>query len=113
MAGTALQRLTTIIDKGAIQEGYSPSRLPGLGYVKQSRTSPLECTIYEPVVCLILRGRKRVSAGPLAVDFGAGELLIVSHDLPVLSEVTDAPYLALILALDTDVLGSLIGQIGQ
>jgi len=47
------------------------------------------------------------------VDFGAGELLIVSHDLPVLSQVTEAPYLALILALDMDVLGSLIGRIGQ
>lgn len=106
-----LDRLASIIDDLATSEGYSQSRIPGMGYVKQSAPSPLTCTMYEPVVCLILRGRKRTAAGPLEVDFGPGESLIVSHDVPVLSEVTEAPYLALILSIDMEVLGSLVDQI--
>lgn len=109
----ALERLTSLIDSLALPEGYSDSPLDGLGFVHQSAPSALTCTVYEPVVCLILRGRKRTSAGTTTVDFGARQSLIVSHDLPVLSEVTVAPYLALILRLDMNVLHSLVDQIQQ
>jgi len=107
----SLADLASLISLQATREGYSTSSLPGLGYVRQSASSPHECSMYEPVLCLILRGRKRTTAGPLDVHFGPGESLIVSHDLPVMSEVTDAPYLALILALDMDILGTLVDQI--
>ncbi|MEZ5416746.1 MAG: AraC family transcriptional regulator [Vicinamibacterales bacterium] len=86
--------------------GYVSSRLPGLGVLSQTAPAPLEATVYEPVLCLILRGRKRTIAGPLSVDFGPGESLIVSHDLPVVSQVTACPYLALILSLDIEILRS-------
>lgn len=86
--------------------GYLPSRLPGLGVVRQTSPTPIEATVYEPVLCLILRGRKRTLAGPLSVDFGPGESLIVSHDLPVVSQVTEYPYLALILSLNIGILRS-------
>lgn len=48
----------------------------------------------------------------MTVDFGPGESLIVSHDLPVLSQVTECPYLALILSLDVDILRSLMHEVG-
>lgn len=87
--------------------GYIPSRLPGLGVMQSSAPTPVEATVYDPCLCLILRGRKRTLAGPVSVDFGAGESLIVSHDLPVVAQVTECPYLALILSLDLGVLRSL------
>ncbi|MEZ4463007.1 MAG: AraC family transcriptional regulator [bacterium] len=66
--------------------------------------TPIEATIYEPVVCLILQGRKDVTHGSRTVSFGPGEALLVSHDLPVESRVTEAspeaPYLAVVLTLD-------------
>ena len=86
--------------------GYMSSRLPGLGAVRQTSPTPNEATVYEPVLCLILRGRKRTLAGPTSVDFGPGESLIVSHALPVVSQVTECPYLALILSLDIGILRS-------
>lgn len=92
-------------------DGYVRSRLPGLGVVRHASPTPLEATVYEPVLCLILRGRKRTLAGTVAVDFGAGESLIVSHDVPVVSQVTDCPYLALILALDLEVLRSVGAEV--
>lgn len=85
-------------------EGYVAVDLPHLSFIRQAVASPLEATIYEPVLCLILRGRKRTLAGTLSVDFGPGESLIVSHVVPVVSEVTQAPYFALLLSLDIDLL---------
>ncbi|MGE0040438.1 MAG: AraC family transcriptional regulator N-terminal domain-containing protein [Vicinamibacterales bacterium] len=93
--------------------GYVPSRLPGLGVVRQVSSTPIEATVYEPVLCLILRGRKRTFAGAVSVDFGPGESLIVSHDLPVVSQVTECPYLALILSLDIGILRSVGEQIEE
>lgn len=94
-------------------EGYFPGGVPGLGFVRHSVPTPVEATIYEPVVCLILRGRKQTTAGPMAVDFGPGESLVVSHDLPVLSQVTECPYLALILSLDISLLRTLASEVDE
>jgi len=94
-------------------EGYFPGELPGLGFVRYTAPTPIEATVYEPVVCLILRGRKCTTAGPMAVSFGPGESLVVSHDLPVLSQVTECPYLALILSLDISLLRSLMNEVEE
>jgi predicted permease len=45
------------------------------------------------------------------VDFGAGQSLIVSHDLPVVAQVTECPYLALILSFDVGILRSVGDEI--
>jgi len=108
-----LERLALAFPTASGSEGYLPGGLPGLGFVRHSAPTPLEGIVYEPVVCLILRGRKRTTAGPITVDFGPGESLIVSHDLPVLSQVTECPYLALILSVDVDILRSLMDEVGE
>ncbi|MEZ4425938.1 MAG: AraC family transcriptional regulator [Gemmatimonadota bacterium] len=108
-----LQRLAGAIPDSGGVEGYVSGALPGLGFLRHSAPTPIEGTVYEPVVCLILRGRKRTTAGSMAVEFGPGESLIVSHALPVLSQVTECPYLAMTLALDIGILRSLVDQIDE
>jgi AraC-like DNA-binding protein len=68
--------------------------------LRQRAPSPIEASLYEPVLCLILQGRKEVTIGEQALSFGPGECLLVSSDLPVRSRVTKAPYLALVLEID-------------
>lgn len=90
---------------------------PGLFAIRYSHPTAFEATIYNPVLCLILRGRKETSVGAQSVSFGPGEALIVSHDLPVTSRVIEAspaaPYLALILSLDIPVLRSLDEELDE
>ena len=74
--------------------------MDGLLILRQDAPSPLEASLYEPVLCLILRGRKTVTIGDRTLSFGPGECLLVSHDLPVRSSVVQAPYLSLVLELD-------------
>lgn len=93
------------------------SPLPGLTLLRCTQPTPLEATLYEPVICLILQGSKETVLGERALHFGAGESLIVSHELPVVSRITlaspEKPYLAAILTIDLALLRSLYEQVAD
>jgi AraC-like DNA-binding protein len=74
--------------------------IDGLVLLRQDAPSSFEASLYEPVLCLILRGRKQVSIGERTLSFGPGECLLVGTDLPVRSRITRAPYLSLVFAVD-------------
>ncbi len=67
---------------------------------RQDSPGPQEASVYQPVFCLILQGRKVVSIGDRTLSVGSGECLLVTHDLPVLSRITRAPYLSLVFTVD-------------
>jgi AraC-like DNA-binding protein len=81
--------------------------------LRQSSPSPLEASLYEPVLCLILQGRKEVSIGERTLSFGPGECLLVSNDLPVSSRITRAPYLALVLKVDVASIRKLYDEVAE
>lgn len=84
--------------------------IDGLLLLRQGTPSPLTATIYEPVLCLILQGRKQVAIGDETLSFGPGECLLVSHDLPVTSRISKAPYLALVFEIDLPTVRRLYGE---
>ena len=89
--------------------------MPAVVLLRQTSPSALDPTMYEPVVCLILQGRKETFLGDERFEFGPGESLLVTHDVPVNARVTVAtpttPYLALILQLDFALLRSLESEL--
>lgn len=68
--------------------------------------------MYEPVVCLVLRGRKETTFGDRTFDVGVGDCLLVSHDLPVVARIVEAPYLALLFDVNLDTLRGLYDELG-
>jgi AraC-like DNA-binding protein len=85
----------------------------GLALFRQQSPSSFEASMYEPVLCLILQGRKAVSVGEQTLAFGPGECLLVSHDLPVRSRITKAPYLSLVLQLDVATIRKLYDEVTE
>jgi AraC-like DNA-binding protein len=85
----------------------------GLALFRQHSPSSFEASMYEPVLCLILQGRKAVSLGDQTLAFGPGECLLVSHDLPVRSRITKAPYLSLVLQLDVATIRKLYDEVTE
>ncbi|MCB1017320.1 MAG: AraC family transcriptional regulator [Acidimicrobiales bacterium] len=67
--------------------------------------------VYDPVVCLVVRGAKETATTDRRYPVGEGQFLVVTHDMPVVARITRAsperPYLALILSLDRDTLADL------
>ena len=108
---TLTRQATEHFDKRGDTPQSIVTPMPGLTLLQSSETTELEATIYDPVICLILRGEKETTAGGRTIRFGAGESLIVSHSLPVVSRITQAtqkaPYLAIILSIDLSILRAL------
>lgn len=97
---------------------YSPhgatytSALPGLRLLKHPVVTEFEATLYEPVVCVVLRGRKETTFGERTFRVAEGDCLLISHDLPVVSRVVEAPYMALLLDVNLETLRGLYDEIG-
>jgi len=85
--------------------------------LKQCFPSELNATFYESALCLILQGKKEIIAGQRSFGFGVGELLIVSHEMPVVSQITEAsestPYIALVLRLDNSIIRGLHDEFAE
>ncbi|WP_374372443.1 AraC family transcriptional regulator N-terminal domain-containing protein [Dongia sp.] len=94
--------------------GLAETPIPGLTTVRATAQSRLVYAISRPLVCLVLQGSKRVTMGSQAFDFGAGDSLMISADVPTVSQITRAsvaaPYFSLVLELDTGVIADLVMQ---
>jgi AraC-like DNA-binding protein len=93
------------------QQAVQP--MDGLLLLRQDSPSSFEASLYAPVLCLILQGRKQVSIGERTLSFGPGECLLVSHDLPVCSRITKAPYLALVFEVDVAIIRKLYDEVAE
>ena len=91
--------------------------LPGVLLLQSAQPTPMAATAYQPVACLILQGAKEVLLGDAVFHLGRGDVLVVSHDVPVNARITTArpgePYLAVILSLDVSLLRSLYDEAGR
>jgi AraC-like DNA-binding protein len=102
--------------RAAAADNGHPKAAPLMGdllLLRRDAPSALEVSLYEPVLCLILRGRKQVSIGEQTLSFGPGECLLVSHDLPVRSRITRAPYLALLLEVNVTTIRKLYDEMAE
>lgn len=99
------------------KDGVNAIQLPNLQILQEDQETEFDAVVYEPVVCLILQGAKVVTIGSRVTEIAAGDALIVSHDLPVQSRITEAshdkPYLALILSIDLGIVRSLYERVGS
>lgn len=94
--------------------GVAVTSVPGLSTVRATIPSGLLHDIWRPLVCLVLQGSKHVTVGSRNFAFGAGDSLLITADVPTVSQITRAsaaaPYLSLVLELDPAVIADLAAQ---
>ncbi|AKF03532.1 AraC family transcriptional regulator [Sandaracinus amylolyticus] len=110
---TIAERALRLVPRQLDESPQTVKVLSGLVLLRHHRRTAFESTIYEPVFCLIVQGRKEVTLGGSTFEAGAGRCLVVSHDLPVLSRVTRAPYLSLLLDIDLATLRGLHDELAD
>lgn len=113
-----LERLKHLsMELSAHETALSGRILPAAHIFQREDVTAFEAVVYNPVICLILQGRKEMTVGDQFVSLAEGDALLVSHDLPVTSRITEAsaeaPYRALIFSLDVSILRSLYEQVGE
>lgn len=98
-------------------DGVKPLGLGEAVMLRRSHPSGIEGTMYRPLLCLILQGAKEVTTGSLSVYCPAGNAIVVSHDLPVLSRITlaspEEPYIAFVLPIDLGLLRGFFDSIPE
>lgn len=100
----------------ADRTGTGSTPIDGLATVRADGPSGLAHDISRPLVCLVVQGRKRVTLGADSYTFGAGESLLITSDVPTVSQITEAspavPYRSLVLELDVRLIAELSAEIG-
>lgn len=89
--------------------------VPGLSiYHRCEPTAPLPCT-YGPGLAITVQGQKQVMLGEDVIDYGPGQSLVTTVDLPVVSHVTRAsiqePYTGIGLDLDVSLVTQVAAEI--
>jgi AraC-like DNA-binding protein len=101
-------------DEHADDEGIALMPIRGLFAVRATMPSGLKHDISRPLVCLVMQGAKRVTMGTQPFDFSAGDSLLITADVPTVSQITRAsiaaPYYSLVLELDAAVISDVAGQ---
>jgi len=102
--GTTIRALAGAIGSVVQTDGDHNTGVPALTLHRRSRpTEPLHC-IYSLGLGVVAQGDKQVLLGDESIDYGPGQSMVTTIDLPVVSHVTRAsarePFLGMMLTLD-------------
>jgi len=87
--------------------------LAGLELLRHHLPTTFEAMLYEPVICLIVQGKKETTFGNHTFEVKPGDLILVSHDVPVISRITEVPYLSVLLKVEIALLRSLYDEVAE
>ena len=108
--------LARLIARHIRTDGLQMTAIPRLALLRSSQPSEPLPTVYEPALCVVGQGRKQVILGEEVYFYDQEQYLVVSVDLPVVSQVIQAtpakPYLCLKFDLDTNQLSALMMELG-
>ncbi len=106
------QDLVARIARRAPQEGRNASPWPGLSFFRASHPSARFPVVYEPCLCVVAQGSKRVFVGDRTYTYDPQNYLVLSVPLPLEAEVHRAspgePFLSLALQVDLFELGEML-----
>lgn len=112
-----MKELLQITSELSTGEGIRDTAIASLKIIKTSFPHEKIHTVYTPSLCVILQGEKDVSLGDEVYTYAPGEFIVVTVDLPITGEVTEAsvkkPYYCLMLELDPVVVFDVIKEQSQ
>ncbi len=97
--------------------GGSPfaTAIDGLTLLRSDHEKRPNYLIYKPALCIVLQGAKWAIFGDQRFDYGAGQALLVSVEMPALGTVAQAsptePYLGIILEFDLAVMRQVMDEL--
>ncbi|MET0288780.1 MAG: AraC family transcriptional regulator [Pseudoxanthomonas sp.] len=114
MNDTLLDAVRRHTEAHADGSGLAQTPIAGLTTIRSTQPTELVHAISRPLACLVLQGSKQVTMGTRTFIFNAGDSLLITADVPTLSQITRAsaaaPYYSLVLDLDAAVIADLVAQ---
>ncbi|MGC4116842.1 MAG: AraC family transcriptional regulator [Myxococcales bacterium] len=97
-------------------DGSHPTPVSALTLYRHSAPLPPTDILYEPALCVIAQGAKRIHFGEKDYRYDAERYLLVAADVPAMAQVIEAtpetPYLGLKLVLDPLEVSEVVAQLG-
>lgn len=111
------QELATLVTQQTNDcgNGVHQTAIPQLAFTRETEVSTEICDVTEPILAIIVQGKKEVLLGEETYQYGVAQYLVVSVDLPlkafIIEATPDKPYLGFKLNLDPTQLCDIIDQI--
>lgn len=111
MTATLLDAVRRHAEAHADSSGVARTPIPGLATIRATSRSDLQYAISRPLIALVVQGAKHVTMGNRAFTFSAGDSLLITADVPTVSQITSAsaaaPYFSLVLDLNLALIAEL------
>lgn len=110
------RRLVELLGIMATKEGFSPSTLDGVQFVRSSRSRPRAPIVYNPSIIIVGQGRKIGYLGGQIYTYDPYNYLVLSVPLPFECETVgspEEPLLAVSIHVDPASLGELLTEMGE
>jgi len=102
-----LATLEAFVERYARAE-FTETIVPRLLLSRCGAMPQVEYSSFEPMLCIVMRGVKRVYDNARTYDYGSGTYLIVGMHLPLWREIVEAPCAGVTLMLDLKMLDALL-----
>jgi hypothetical protein len=103
MTSRLTDAIAGILDRQGIENGGVETPVPGLRLIRTYGVVPPRHMTYRPSLCLIAQAAKRVMVGDSTLTYGHMQSLVITVEVPVLSEIIEAtpekPFIGATLAL--------------
>jgi AraC-like DNA-binding protein len=107
-----LDRMIEIVQHHVLNDGRVATSIPFLSLYHSAQPTTVTRGVLKPSCCFILQGTKRLHLGAEMLDYGPGEYLVVSVDLPaaghVVKATADQPYLLLNIEFDPQEIAAVV-----
>ena len=88
--GSELATLARHIDRHTGTDGKHSTPIRGLTLIRVSAPTPPVSVVYEPSLCVVAQGAKRVLLGDGAFRYDPARYLLVAADVPATAQVITA-----------------------
>jgi AraC-like DNA-binding protein len=109
---THLDHMIDIVQRHVLDGQRVATAIPFLSLLRSAHPTPITKGVLKPSCCVILQGHKRVHLSDEVLDYGPGEYLAVSVDMPasghIVNATPDKPYLLLNIELDPQQLAAIV-----
>lgn len=108
MTSRLTDAIAGILDRNGIENGGLETPVPGLRLIRTHDCVPPRHMTYRPSLCLIAQAAKRVMVGDCTLTYGHMQSLVITVEVPVLSEIIDAtpekPFIGATLELNPEII---------
>lgn len=116
LSESANGRLAQLLDPLITRNGFSPTLVPGVEFMRAVESTERRPIIYTPRIVIVAQGSKRVWLGDESYSYDANNYLLLSAPMPMECATTaseDEPLLGLVINVDPILVGELLLEMGD